>query len=400
MALYRRGKVWWYSFWWNGERVQKSTKIKVGPKKREQVAKNVEAACRTALAKGEMGILEREPAPTLKDFSQRFIDYVQTRSAEKPKTVEFYAQQMARLLEFEPLDTARLDGIDESLIEKFVQWRSQQTSRAGANRSPKKKKTAMQKVISAGTVNRSLATLRKLLRLAHEWRLINRVPRVRLLPGERNREFILSHAQERLYLEMAPQPLRDFAMLDVDTGLRVGEALALEWPEVHLQPANGAKFGYLHIKDGKSRYARRNVPLTGRVRAMLETRKAQSKAPWVFSEDGTRPMLNSSLDHLHREMRTTLKLPPVFVLHSLRHTYGTRLGEGGADAFAIMRLMGHSSVTVSQRYVHPTPEALERAVERLESLNQKATNSLPEAPKPELPATISATVSEPVPVSY
>lgn len=66
------------------------------------------------------------------------------------------------------------------------------------------------------------------------------------------------------------------------------------------------------------------------------------------------------------------------MLHCLRHTYGTRLGEAGADAFAIMRLMGQSSVTVSQRYVHPTPEALERAVERLEALNQGALVWLPE----------------------
>ena len=45
----------------------------------------------------------------------------------------------------------------------------------------------------------------------------------------------------------------------------------------------------------------------------------------------------------------------------------TRLGEAGADAF--MRIAGHSSVTVSQRYVHPTPEGMERAFERLEELN-------------------------------
>jgi len=69
-------------------------------------------------------------------------------------------------------------------------------------------------------------------------------------------------------------------------------------------------------------------------------------------------------------------MPAGFVLHSLRYTCGTRLGEGGADAFTIMRLMGHSSVTISQRYVHPTPEALERAVERLEGLNQKAQKAL------------------------
>jgi propanediol utilization protein len=47
----------------------------------------------------------------------------------------------------------------------------------------------------------------------------------------------------------------------------------------------------------------------------------------------------------------------------------TRIGEAGADAFTIMRIAGHSSVTVSQRYVHPTPESLERAFEQLDDLN-------------------------------
>ena len=68
-------------------------------------------------------------------------------------------------------------------------------------------------------------------------------------------------------------------------------------------------------------------------------------------------------------MRDTLKLSEEFVVHSLRHTMLTRLGEAGADAFTIMKIAGHGSVTVSQRYVHPTPEGMERAFQRLEELN-------------------------------
>jgi integrase len=63
--------------------------------------------------------------------------------------------------------------------------------------------------------------------------------------------------------------------------------------------------------------------------------------------------------------------PREFVIHGLRHTFLTRLGEAGADAFTIMKLAGHSSVTVSQRYVHPTPESCETAFERLEALNAR-----------------------------
>ena len=366
MAIFKRGKKYWFHFYWNGEHIQKSTQ-----QGNPRVARQIEAAYRTKLAKGEVGIEERKPAPTLKKFAQRFIDAIQVRSAAKPKTVEFYAQQLARLLEFEPVASAKLDKIDELLIEGFVQYRSQQ--------------------VSPASVNRALATLRRLLRLAYEWRVIDRVPRIRLLPGERNREFVLSHEQERLYLERAPQALKDIAILILDTGLRVGEALGLEWWDIHLEPVNGARFGYLRVREGKSRYARRNIPLTDRVRAMLQSRNDENESLWVFSVNGGRPMLNSSLDHLHKGLRQPLKTSGEFVLHSLRHTYGTRLGESGADAFTIMRLMGHSSVTVSQRYVHPTPHALERAVEQLQGLNRKAARKLRGAGKRQLPATVPAT---------
>ena len=94
--------------------------------------------------------------------------------------------------------------------------------------------------------------MRRLLRLAQEWRVIDRVPRIRLLPGEHEREFVLSHAQERAYLEIAPQPLSDAAILMLDTGLRAGEARLLEWSCVHFEPVGAARLGYVHIRRGKN----------------------------------------------------------------------------------------------------------------------------------------------------
>jgi site-specific recombinase XerD len=75
--------------------------------------------------------------------------------------------------------------------------------------------------------------------------------------------------------------------------------------------------------------------------------------------------LELSLDHQHEEARDdTLTWSKEFVVHSLRHTMLSGLGETGADAFTIVKIAAHSSVTVSERYVHPTPEGMEHAFER------------------------------------
>jgi hypothetical protein len=63
-------------------------------------------------------------------------------------------------------------------------------------------------------------------------------------------------------------------------------------------------------------------------------------------------------------------MPEDFVVHSLRHTMLTRLGLPGVDAFTIMKMAGPSCITISQRYVHPSPESVERAFEKLEQSNQ------------------------------
>ncbi len=308
--------------------------------------------------------LRHSPAPSLRNFSKGFLDSVQVRSAAKPRTAKFYAEQVRRLLEYEPLANARLDEIDEALVERYVQYRSSKFARIRTKEGLKE--TTRQ--ISPATVNRALATLRRMLRLARRWHVIGSTPEIRPLRGERNREYVLGYAEEEVYLEFAAQPLRDVALLVIDTGLRIGEALALEWSDVHFA-ANGSEWGYIQVQGGKSKNARRAVPLTRRVYEMLTQRRASCST--VFADTAGSRYSVSYLDHLHAKIRTALKLPKEFVLHSLRHTYLTRLGLSGADAFTIMRLAGHSSVSVSQRYVHPTPQAMEDAVSRMDRMNAR-----------------------------
>ena len=54
-----------------------------------------------------------------------------------------------------------------------------------------------------------------------------------------------------------------------------------------------------------------------------------------------------------------------FVIYVLRHTFLTRLGESGCDVWTLARIAGHSSIKMSERYVHPGGEAVLNAMNRL-----------------------------------
>jgi integrase len=352
MSVYKRGGVYWYKFVWNGELIQRSARVR-----NRRAAERIEDAYRTSLAKGEVGIKEKPRAPTLAEFAPRFESAIEICCAEKASTVSFYKAKLRVLVKH--LGSRRLNEIEEAEIDQYTQMRAKQQSRR-------------KRALSPASVNRELATLRRLLRLAQEWKILDRVPRIHLLRGEHQREFTFDRQQEALYLSVAEahDDLRDVALILIDTGLRMRECLTLEWSDVHLTPAEGSQHGYLTVRRKKAKNSKaRNVPLTARAVEVLQRRNPAASG-LVFHRPDGRPLYQTWLNQQHAAIRALLKLPADCVLHSFRHTFGTRLGETGADAFTIMKLMGHSSVTVSQRYVHPSPETMESAVSRMEAYNR------------------------------
>ena len=107
---------WWYKFTWNGELIRESTK-----QANKRVAEQMEAAHKTALAKGEVGIRERVPAPKLEEFAANdFSPFLDGRFAGKPKTLEYYRNGMNNLIAFGPLAQTRLDAITSDKIASFI----------------------------------------------------------------------------------------------------------------------------------------------------------------------------------------------------------------------------------------------------------------------------------------
>ena len=203
-----------------------------------------------------------------------------------------------------------------------------------------------------------------------------------MLRGERHREFVLSSEEEAKYLAAAPEPLESVAAILADTGLRPEECYRLRWEFVTW--VNG-RHGTLMVTHGKTAAARRVLPMTPRVRAILQSRWEASGKPiegyvWPApSKSGH--MEPSSLKKQHARALRLSKVRP-FVLYSLRHTFLTRLGESGCNVWTLARIAGHSSIAMSGRYVHPREDAVLSALSQLQS----ATTVKPQRAKPALPA--------------
>jgi integrase len=170
--------------------------------------------------------------------------------------------------------------------------------------------------------------------------------------------------------------------------MRPGEVYALRWENVSV---NGER-GLIQIIEGKTRAARRLLPMVSAVREVFQHRHEAQGRPtdgWVFPA-GTKSghIVQGSGKKQHRRALKISEVTP-FEPYCLRHTALTRLAESGCDVFTLARIAGHSSIAIIQRYCHPQSDSVERAFANREngrpllSNGETSQESPPEVPPPE-----------------
>jgi integrase len=332
---------------WNGTLVRESTK-----QGNDKVARQMEAAHKTSLAKGEVGIREKKPVPSLADFLKNdFVPFVKTKHATKPGTAEYYADG-AKMVGKCDWASELLDKISDQHAQHFA---------------------AKYAALSASRINCGLRTLRRALNLAFESGKLERPAKITLAKGERQRDTVLADGEWQRYIAECPQPWRDAATIIRGTGMRPGEAFALRWENIYL---NGTG-GLVQVTEGKTKAARRMLPMVPAVYAALKARRDAAGSPeegWVFPASSREGHLNkdTAKDQHKRALalvnakakKKGLKELNFFQPYVLRHTALTRLAEAGCDVFTLARIAGHSSITITQRYVHPQADSIERAFQQ------------------------------------
>lgn len=207
---------------------------------------------------------------------------------------------------------------------------------------------------SHGTVNRYLALLKRMFNVAIEEELITKNPvKPVKFKSEQNTvvERILTDEEEQRLLEECLDRLRPVVVIALYTGMRQGELMNLKWRNVDLLAETVT---VENTKGGKVRV----IPLNGIVKAelmgLLERRNGDDK---VFPFTSIRTAWENArrragLDDLR--------------FHDLRHTFATRLVQSGANIVEIQKLLGHSTLLVTQRYTHACEDRLRRAVRLLD----------------------------------
>ncbi len=267
-----------------------------------------------------------------------------------------------------------IKSITHADIERFKSHRLLTPVRCGTD-AKTGEPTCRPRAIAA--VNRELELMRAVMRYAQRQGWIYRSPFEMGSPliskaDETRRERTLSHDEEALLLAACAgrrAHLRPLLIAALDTGMRRGELLKLEWRDVDLAGA------IIIVRAMNSKTARaRIVPMTPRLRAELG-------ALWQKSALDMSARIFGITDTVKNSFASACRAAGIdgFRFHDCRHTAITRMIAAGVPAEEVMKISGHTQTSTFLRYLNPTGYSLNRAAELLSSFNADRSESKPDA---------------------
>src|SRR5438094_3197720 len=225
--------------------------------------------------------------------------------------------------------------------------------------------------VSAFTVGNELTILRHMLRLGRRWGYLAHVPDIEPPKKPEGRRRYLDEAEIGKLLtacaESRNKYLGGIVALAVNTGMRKGEVLGLEWERIDL---SSARITLYDTKNGTPR----GVPMNRAVYDALITLApaAEQRAGLVFkARDG------GAWGQIRTAFATALRKAGIqgFRLHDLRHTAASHLVMRGASLKEVQEVLGHKDFKMTLRYAHLSPAHLRAAVDRLDGLTEVTTKN-------------------------
>lgn len=344
MSIFKRGHKYWIAFRYNRQRYRK-----VSPDNTYAGAKAFEALLRQRLAKGEPiePIQKKEiKIPSFQEFSDKWMRTYVTTNNKPSEQGQKRCMLNKHLNPF--FGKMSLNKITAMQIEEF---KSKKQSSGLSNKS----------------INNILGILGKCLKTAQDWEIIDKTPKIKPLKVAPKDPVYLNENDYNKLLEQAENKGMFYEMLlfTLRTGVRIGELLALEWPDIDFNERvitikRNIVNGY--VGSPKNNKYRR-VYLANDLFNILLIRKRNKGL--IFPDNNGDYQSRSSCRHRLERLCSQANLKKLG-WHGLRHSFASQLATNGVSLKTIQELLGHSDLKMVQRYAHLEPVTLKEAIRTLE----------------------------------
>jgi integrase len=299
--------------------------------------------------------IAKEPSTPWLTAKGQFLEW--TRTNLKPGSHDMYTTCLANIERIEPsFERMTLDEIESGDVENYKTKRLNTIRGNGKNVEKKK--------VSPATVNREIASIKRLLSWATEQNpkllLKSRIAAVDLLKEPKGRiRFLSKEEQERLLEQCKASHLLMAVTIALATGLRRHGCLTLRWSEMD----------DTYIRKSVKGGTLVTIPITDTLREALSEYRRQSvvMSKYVIPSpvDPSKPLRVDSDIGFETACRNAGITD--FRFHDLRHTFATNFLRKTRDLRALQEILGHSDIKMTERYSHVVKEHLK---ERMDQFNE------------------------------
>ena len=187
--------------------------------------------------------------------------------------------------------------------------------------------------------------------------MIAAAPTVRLMK-EVGREITIDRETEAKLLTVAKQPMRDVLIMIQDTGMRPDDLFRIRVENIDWTRR------LIFNPSGKTKAARRHVPISQRMLDLLMLRCSGKREGWLFPSPRAASGHLTTVAKQFRDARSKAGQPGRLVLYCARHTFGTTAYEATGNLAMVMNVMGHTDVRTSMRYQHPALDSVREAIDQ------------------------------------
>jgi site-specific recombinase XerD len=286
----------------------------------------------------------------LYDFLEEYLEYSKTNKAFSTYIRE---KEIAGILKSH-FGNVIIKSIDTKSIENY------KSNRVGKGLKP-------------ATINRELTMVRFMLKKANDWHYLDKIPKVSFLKLTKNPIKFLSIIEIERLLEHSSVWLKPILIVLRNTGMRIGELLALKLNDVDIEKGN------VLVRSSKTNNFRHipiNVELEDTLKWLMEycvnpkslkiNKRHTHQKEYIFChQDGSKV---ESIKHSFKKacLRADIKA----TIHTIRHTFASHLVMNNVDLVSIKELLGHSSISTTMIYAHVSDSHKAESVKKLPWNNQ------------------------------